>query len=286
MILGLDHVVHCVRDLDAAGATYQRLGFQVGAVNRHPWGTWNRLIQLPHFFIELLAVGERDKIVPSAPRQISFGAYHRDWIARNGEGLSSLALQSDNARAAAQAYRMSAVGDFEPFHFSRQGVRADGTPTTVAFTLAFAADTSSPDACFFACEQHFPENFWNAALQRHRNGAVAVRGAVYVADHPADHHGFLTSFIGRHELRATSLGITAETARGEISVMEPAVFSSVFATSPPLARSGLRLAALRLGVGDLAATRAVLGAGAIEGGGRRIVIPPAHAHGAALVFEP
>ena len=56
---GLDHIVHAVHDLDAAAAVYERLGFTVGARNRHPWGTHNRIVQLPGFFIEILAVGER-----------------------------------------------------------------------------------------------------------------------------------------------------------------------------------------------------------------------------------
>ena len=39
MARGLDHIVHAVRDLDAAAELYRRLGFTVGARNRHPWGT-------------------------------------------------------------------------------------------------------------------------------------------------------------------------------------------------------------------------------------------------------
>jgi catechol 2,3-dioxygenase-like lactoylglutathione lyase family enzyme len=46
---GLDHVVHAVRDLDAAAELYRRLGFTVGARNRHAWGTHNHLVQLPAF---------------------------------------------------------------------------------------------------------------------------------------------------------------------------------------------------------------------------------------------
>ncbi|MBN9147100.1 MAG: VOC family protein [Nitrobacter sp.] len=53
----IDHVVVAVHDLDAAGAFYQRLGFQVGGRNHHPWGTENRLIQFNNAFIELIAVG-------------------------------------------------------------------------------------------------------------------------------------------------------------------------------------------------------------------------------------
>ena len=43
----IDHLVVAVRDLDGAGRFYERLGFQVGARNRHPWGTENRLVQFP-----------------------------------------------------------------------------------------------------------------------------------------------------------------------------------------------------------------------------------------------
>ncbi len=59
---GLDHIVHAVRDLDAAGDLYRRIGFTVGARNRHSWGTHNHLVQLPGFFIELLAVAEPEKL--------------------------------------------------------------------------------------------------------------------------------------------------------------------------------------------------------------------------------
>lgn len=285
MIRGLDHVVHCVRDLDAAGATYQRLGFQVGVVNRHSWGTWNRLIQIPGFFIELLAIGEPDKILPPQARQVSFGAYNRDWALHNGEGLSCLVLESDNARAAAQGFRASAVGDYEPFHFSREGRRPDGSVVTVAFTLAFAADPGSPDVCFFVCEQHFPENFWNPAFQVHPNGATGVRGVILVAENPSDHHGFLGSFAARREMRASSLGVTITTSRGDITVMEPAVFSKVFGFSPPSSGTGMRLAGLRIGVDDLAQARGAVGRLAVEAGRGRLAVPPSHAHGVALIFE-
>jgi hypothetical protein len=35
MSRGLDHIVHAVRDLEAAADLYRRLGFTVGARNRH-----------------------------------------------------------------------------------------------------------------------------------------------------------------------------------------------------------------------------------------------------------
>ena len=50
---GIDHLVLAVHDLDAAGDFYEKLGFRVGARNRHPWGTENRIVQFPHIFLEL-----------------------------------------------------------------------------------------------------------------------------------------------------------------------------------------------------------------------------------------
>ena len=49
---GLDHIVHAIRDLDAAAESYARAGFTVGARNRHPWGTHNRIVQ---FFLKAFA---------------------------------------------------------------------------------------------------------------------------------------------------------------------------------------------------------------------------------------
>ena len=62
MARGLDHIVHAVRDLDAAADLYRRLGFTVGARNKHPWGTHNHIIQLSGFFIELLTFAEPEKL--------------------------------------------------------------------------------------------------------------------------------------------------------------------------------------------------------------------------------
>src|SRR5882757_9552678 len=98
MIRGLDHIVHAVHDLDVAAALYQSLGFTVGARDKHPWGTHNRIIQLDGTYIELLTVGEPDKIAPHAAHSYSFGAFHRDFLTRE-QGLAMLLLNSRDAKA-------------------------------------------------------------------------------------------------------------------------------------------------------------------------------------------
>ncbi|MDO6588192.1 VOC family protein [Salipiger sp. 1_MG-2023] len=188
----IDHLVFAVRDLDAVVRLYERLGFRVGARNRHPWGTENRLVQFGSSFLEFVAVGDAALIEPHAPGRFSFGAFMQQAIARR-EGLAMLVLDSDDARADAQRFAAEGIGAFEPFFFERKGQRADGSETHVAFTLAFAAQDSLPEAGFFTCQQHFPAAFWSADLQQHPNGARNVTGVTLGAQDV----GATLSFLGR-----------------------------------------------------------------------------------------
>jgi hypothetical protein len=284
---GLDHIVHAVRELDAAAGLYRRLGFEVGSRNRHPraWGTQNHIVQLPGTFIELLAVADPSGIAPHAPRLFSFGAFNRDFLAC-GEGLAMLVLEGRGAPDAAE-FRKAGIGDFELYEFEREGKRPDGTPVKVAFELAFAADTSSPDTGFFTCQHRHPESFWNPAFQRHPNTASAVAGVVLVADNPSDHHIFLEAFIGEREAQATSAGIGIRTPRGRIQVMQPDAFRERFGADPPATGRGARLAALRFAVRDLEAVGRSLRVENLASSSRigHIVVGPDTALGATLVFE-
>src|SRR5438552_7649024 len=159
---GLDHIVHAIRDLDAAGEFYRRAGFTVGARNRHPWGTHNRIVQFPGVFIELLALGEMERIPPARPRMLSFGAFTQRFLAR-GEGLSMLVLEGKGAAADAEAFRAAGIGDFVVFDFEREGKRPDGSTVKVAFSLAVGVDPKVLVAGFFSFQQHLQDNFWNSS---------------------------------------------------------------------------------------------------------------------------
>ena len=280
---GLDHIVHAVRDLDAAGERYRSLGFTVGARNRHPWGTHNRIVQFPGFFIELLTIGEPELIEAPRSRAISFGAVTREFLARH-EGLAMLVLEGKGAAADAEAFRAAGIGDFDVFDFAREAKRPDGSSVKVAFSLAFAADARAPDTGFFTCQQRFPENFWNPAFQQHANSASGVAGVVMVAENPSDHHVFLSAFSGVRDIHATSNGIAIATPRGEIQVMDPAAYRLHYGTEPPDISRGLRLAALRLFVRDMSIARSALGNAAAEHRGT-LVVGPGGAYGATIVLE-
>jgi hypothetical protein len=111
---------------------------------------------------------------------------------------------------------------------------------------------------------------------------------VLVAENPADHHVFLKAFSGVSDLKSTSSGITIETPRGEIQVMDPSAYKVHFAVEAPDVSRGARLAALRFAVRDVDALRSVMEKGNVAGVDHmgRLVVPPQTAFGATLSFEP
>ncbi len=256
MARGIDHLVHVVRDLDAAHKIYERLGFQVGAENVHPWGTRNRLVQFPGSYIELLAIPEPGKL-PSVPAgTYSFGNFNLEFLRQCGEGLSFLVLQSSDPKTEQAAFDHAGFGGFKVMDFSRKALRPDGRETEVSFSLAFARDPQSKHAGFFTCLQKTRNEIWFPELQRHENGATAISAAVFVAENPTDHYVFFETFAGVRDLRSSSLGLRIETGQGEILVYDRRAFQDAFGVEPPRDQ-GLRFAAMILQAADPAAVGAL-----------------------------
>jgi len=282
---GLDHIVHAVRDLDAAADLYRRLGFTVGARNRHPWGTHNYIVQFPGFFIELLTLAEPDKL-GSDGFSILFGAYNR-YFTQRSEGLSVLILESKDARVDESEFRAASILTAPTMRFEREGKRPDGATVKVGFSLTFAEDKAASNIRFATCQQHYPENFWNPEFQRHANSAVGIVGVVAVAEGPERHTRFFEIFAGAAPI-AIDGGFEIRTPRGTIEMLAPANFTHRFGVSAPEVSRSPRLAALRVGVANMSLLEAVPEQAGIAGifVGNPRVVGPNDAMGAALIFEP
>lgn len=275
----IDHIVIAVRDLDKAADAYRRLGFQVGARNRHPWGTENRLIQFRTSFIELITVGEAAEMIPHRPRQFSFGAFVRDYL-RKREGFAMLVLSSADAISDAALFADRGIGDFESFSFARKGVKPDGSETEVAFTLAFAHNADAPDLSFFVCQQQYPQNFWNRDFQQHANGATNIASVTLTAAEPEHHRRFLTAFTGAIPTSSNG-GIKFELDPGCIEVL-PASARNPLQASPVFTSFAIQ-------VEDVGATRRLLAREGITFTGSDdgdALATPASPQGIELRFEP
>lgn len=237
MVRGLDHVVMPVHDLEAAAKAFEELGFTVSPENRHSWGTANRLIQLDGFFLEILTVADDSLITDSEGLSFSFGGFNREFL-KTREGASMLVLDSSDPDSDRADFEKAGLKLFDPFSFGRIANRPDGSTAEVGFDLTFVGDPESPEIGYFTCRNKFPENFWQPVLQKHENGAQAIKAVYMVAEDPSDHHEFLGGFTGQREMRATSLGLELDTARGQISVLNPRAYRSLIGDAAADAVSG------------------------------------------------
>jgi hypothetical protein len=281
----IDHLVVAAHDLAAQADLYRRLGFQVGSRNRHSWGTENHIVQFDRSFLELIGLGEAF-VAPTAIEGVySFARFVAGFLDRR-QGIAMLVMRSHDAEADRIAFAEAGIGDFARFDFARKGRNPDGGEVDVAFSLAYAQDRTMPDAGFFVCQQHFPQNFWNARLQVHPNGARAIAGLVLAVERPEDHIEFLMRFVGAPRSRRVAGGLAVEADGATIEMLTAAAIAERYGADVPR-ESGPPLALMRIGVRDIAAVGAILAGSntpfAQRGGA--LIVAARDALGAAIVFE-
>ena len=284
---GIDHLVVAVRELEAGRAVWQALGFTLTPRAQHPWGTANHLAQLDHCFIEVLAVADPAGIKATTKKTFSFGAFNRDYLKKQ-QGASMLVLESQDADADIAAFAAAGLDHFQRFDFEREAGQPDGSRARVAFSLAFTRAHGVPTAGFFTCQQHEPQNFWHAEYQRHANTARSIAEIVMVAEDPADHHVFIRAFSGGAALRASSLGIEAETPRGRLSIVTPAAFRYLFGPdSLPETPKDLQICGIRFSVADYGQAATSLIAGGLHVLERHnwLTVSPDQTLGLAVAFS-
>ncbi len=113
MLVGIDHIVILVPELEAAIKNYSQLGFTVVPGGRHPTGTHNALIAFADgSYVELIAFYEHNPT--------SF------WWTKleHGGGLIDFCMQTDNLRSEIAAFREAGISMTDPTPLSR--VRPDG----------------------------------------------------------------------------------------------------------------------------------------------------------------
>ena len=164
MLLGIDHIVIAVRDLNAAARDYEKLGFTVVPGGKHPVGTHNVLIAFADgSYIELIAF-YRDN--PD----------HRWWAAlQKGEGFVDFCMQTDDLIGDTAKLRAGGVKIDDPVPWSR--TRPDGYQ--LRWLLSLARDEHRGVAPFLI-QDETPREERIPRETTHNNGAAGI-GAVTVA---------------------------------------------------------------------------------------------------------
>jgi hypothetical protein len=254
---GIDHLVLCVRSLDAALAAYARLGFTLTPTAHHPWGTANRLVQLNGNFLELLTVEDPAKITPPAAGEFTFGAYNKAFLTKR-EGFSGLVFASDDARRDQKDFAASGLQTYPTFDFSRQAKLPSGQEVTVGFSLSFVTDPRLPEVVFFVSQQHAAQHFWKPEYQRHANGALAVSEAIMLADNPASLVSLFAGLQGKDAVATGPGQLVVKTARGQITALDRRRAVERFGDALPKGPQSPHFIAYRIAVSDLVHTTTML----------------------------
>ncbi len=194
-VVGLDHVVIVVRDLDAAALKWQKLGFTLSPRGLHSahMGTANHTLMLGSDYLELMGV------VAPTERNATTRA-----LLEKREGIERAAFTTLDAAAGVAALRArgltNAIG---PTDFSRPVVRADGQQTEAVFaTFQWPLDERPGGLRIFACQHFTRDAVWLPELQTHANGA-----------HRIDHLELLSAdpkAAAAHMSRMTDMPVTTD----------------------------------------------------------------------------
>jgi len=275
-VIGIDHAVVLVRDLDEAAATWKQLGFTLSPRGTHSahMGTGNYTMMLDPDYLELLGV--------LAPTEHNAPA--RAMLEKH-EGIERVAFTAIDSAAGAEEIRARGYAPIGPTDFERPVTMPDGTLSAAKFrTFQWPVAEAPAGMRIFACQHKTRERVWIPELTRHANGAKRLRQVLLVAPEPAKEAAHLSKMIDR-ETRTETDGAIAVPSGGDRA-------DFVFMTKEQLGRRypGVSLAGLadRGAAGlviaaDLSATERALGANGVQSG-QGICVPPARANGTLLAF--
>ena len=277
-VIGIDHAVVVVKDLDAAAETWKRLGFTLSPRGTHSakMGSGNYTIMLDPDYIELLGIlAETDHNVPT-----------RNFLAQRGEGIERIAFTAIDSAAGAEEIRAKGFEPIGPIDFERPVPLPDGTISAARFRVFQWPVAEAPGGLrIFACQHKTRETVWIPELMRHANGAKQLKQALIVTPDPAKDAAHLSRLIDR-DGRPESDGAVTVTSGGDRADFVFLTRDQLAARYPGVSLSGLPErggAGLVLASYDLAATAKALGAAAVHSG-TSLVVPPAAATGTLLAF--
>lgn len=279
-ILGLDHAVVTVRDLDGAAEAWRRLGFTVSPRGTHSahLGTGNYTIMLDPDYIELLGV-----LTPTR-----HNAPTRDFLDRHGDGMERVAFTTTDAAAGADHLRARGFqATIGPTDFGRPVTLPSGGQGEARFrTFQWPVDERPGGLRIFACQHLTRETVWIPELTRHPNTARHIARVEIVTARPdgaAAHMARLIEGEARPEADGT-VRVPSGPGRADFVFMTR---QALQARHPGAALDGVReegVAGLALVADDPDAAAKAIGRAAVRRAGS-VVAPPGLATGIMLAFE-
>jgi hypothetical protein len=276
-VVGIDHVIIAVRDLDRVGMTWTRLGFALTPRGRHlQRGTANYCIMFARDYVELLGIVD--------PAQDLGGV---DAFLARGEGIRSVAFASDAGDGTAAALTRRGLHPGAARDLARQVELAEET-IVPRFRLVALPPEETPGLDAFFCQHLTPELMRQPAWLAHPNGAVGVRGVTVLVEATAPLRPAYEKLLGPAAVNETDDVLTVHAGEHRIMFATPDDFSALYPEVTPARAPTLpSIAVLTLASRDVELTLDHLTQWqvpyeALADGA--VLVPAEEANGAALLF--
>jgi hypothetical protein len=276
-IIGIDHAVVMVRDLDQAAENWKRLGFTVSPRGTHSakMGSGNYTIMLDPDYFELLGVlVETEHNAPA-----------RAFLEKR-EGIERVAFTAVDSAAGAEEIRARGFEPLGPTDFERPVTMPDGTRSAARFrTFQWPIEEAPAGLRIFACQHKTRETVWIPELMKHANGAKRLRQILVASHEPVKDAAHLARLIDR-DVRAEPDGAIAVPSGSDRADFVFLSKNRLGRRYPEVSLAGLPErggAGLVLATSDLAAAEKAVGSRGTRSGSALCVAPEA-ANGTLLVF--
>ena len=276
-VIGIDHAVVMVRDLDQAAENYRRLGFTVSPRGTHSahMGSGNYTIMFDPDYMELLGV-----LTPT-----EHNAPARAYLDKQGEGIERIAFTAVDSAAGAEEIRARGYPPVGPTDFERPVTMPDGTVSAARFrTFQWPTAEAPGGVRIFACQHKTHETVWIPELMQHANGARRLKQVLIVSPEPAKEAAQLSKMTDRDVRNEAdeAVAVPSGSDRADFVFLTKAQLGKRYpevslAGLPERGGAGLVIAA------DLAAAEKALGSTGVRSAGG-IVVPPAAGNGTLLAF--
>jgi catechol 2,3-dioxygenase-like lactoylglutathione lyase family enzyme len=275
-ITGIDHTLVGVRDLEAARATWERLGFTLTPRGRHiGWGTGNYCVMLESGYIELLGIVDPGQFLNN------LGVF-----LEKREGLMSLSFGTDDPAACAAALQRAGIAFDGPKPLQRKLELPEGE-VLPEFDLLYLNHEATPDVAAFITHHRTPGLIRRPEWLRHANRARRLMSVTVVSDDPVRTAiGYLPLF-GPDRIQVSDAMTVVDTGASRIRFVTPDGLRLLYEALLPLPEHPAPwIAAMKIEVTDRARCRDFLKDRQlpVERTGKGCLVPPEIADGCIVEF--
>lgn len=277
-LAGIDHTVLAAADLEAARATYARLGFTLTPRGRHiGWATGNYCIMFAGNYIELLGIAE--------PGGLTAGL--EEALTQRGEGVHKIALVSQDAAATRQSLLRAGFGASDVQSLQRALELPDGD-VLPAFSLVYLPPEATPQTSLFVCQHLTPDLLRRPDWLLHPNGATHLAGCVVACEEPAALEEHYERLLGAGSCVRTDRMLAARIGSEHLLFVTPTDLDTLFPDLEHPERPLPYMAGMRLRVHNTETAALYFKATGVEHARAldgTVLVPAEAAHGCFLEFS-